>query len=69
VVCIAAGLNTWMTAAIAFVIGYTVRILAVDRGWDEPLAKEPAGVYPSRCSRVFWGASTLPDLNCPIVTP
>jgi hypothetical protein len=34
-----------MTAAIAFVIGYTVRILVHNRGWEEPLAKEPAAVY------------------------
>jgi hypothetical protein len=69
VVCITAGLNAWMTAAIAFVIGYTVRISALSRGWEEPLAKEPAGVYASRCSRVCWAASTEPDLTCPIVTP
>ena len=32
-------------ATIAFAIGYTVRVLALYRGWEEPLAKEPAGVY------------------------
>ena len=34
-----------MSAAIAFVIGFTVRVVALYRGWEEPLAKEPAGVY------------------------
>ena len=31
--------------AISFVIGYTLRVLALYRGWEEPLAKEPKGVY------------------------
>ena len=30
---------------ISFVIGYTLRVLALYRGWEEPLAKEPQGVY------------------------
>jgi len=45
VVCASAGLNTWVCAAIAFAIGYTVRILALYYSWEEPLAKEPKGVY------------------------
>ena len=45
VLCDTAGLDTWASAAIAFVIGYTLRVLALYRGWEEPLAKEPAGVY------------------------
>ena len=45
VLCDTAGFNTWLSAAIAFVIGYTLRVLALYRGWEEPLAKEPAGVY------------------------
>jgi hypothetical protein len=32
-------------AAIAFAVGYTVRIVALYRAWEEPLAPEPAGVY------------------------
>ena len=45
VLCATAGLNTWVCAAIAVVIGYTVRVLALYRAWEEPLAKEPTGVY------------------------
>jgi uncharacterized membrane protein YeiH len=45
VLCASAGMNTWACAAIAFAVGYTVRLLALYRGWEEPLASEPAGVY------------------------
>ena len=45
VLCTSAGFNTWVSAAISFAIGYTLRMLALYRGWEEPLAKEPAGVY------------------------
>jgi uncharacterized membrane protein YeiH len=45
VLCASAGLNTWACAAIAFAVGYTVRIVALHRAWEEPLAPEPAGVY------------------------
>ena len=41
----ALGLNTWVCALIALVIGYTVRVIALYRAWEEPLAKEPRGVY------------------------
>jgi hypothetical protein len=41
----AAGLNTWASAAIALVIGYTVRVPALYFAWEEPLASEPKGVY------------------------
>ena len=33
------------SAGIAFVIGYTFRVTALYRAWEEPLAKEPTGVY------------------------
>lgn len=45
VLCDTAGLNTWISAGISFAVGYTVRVLALYRGWEEPLAKEPKGVY------------------------
>ena len=45
VLCDSAGLNTWVSAAIAFAIGYTVRMVALYRAWEEPLAAEPKGVY------------------------
>jgi len=45
VLCASVGWNTWVCAAIAFAVGYTIRIVALYRSWEEPLAKEPAGVY------------------------
>ena len=45
ILCATAGLNTWICAGIAFAVGYPFRILALYRGWEEPLAKEPKGVY------------------------
>jgi uncharacterized membrane protein YeiH len=44
-ICDAAGLSTWWSVGVSFVIGFTVRVIALYRGWEEPLAKEPAGVY------------------------
>lgn len=43
--CTAAGLNTWWAAGISFAVGYTLRVTALYRGWEEPLAEEPSGVY------------------------
>ena len=45
IVLFALGLNTWICAAVAFAIGYAARVLAVYRGWEEPIAHGPAGVY------------------------
>lgn len=45
VICDSLGLSTWVSAAVSFVIGYTVRMMALYRAWEEPLAKEPKGVY------------------------
>jgi uncharacterized membrane protein YeiH len=45
VLCASAGWNTWVCTTVAFAVGYTVRIAALYRGWEEPLAPEPAGVY------------------------
>ncbi len=45
IVLFALGLNTWICAGGAFAIGYAVRVLAMYRGWEEPLAQRPAGVY------------------------
>jgi uncharacterized membrane protein YeiH len=39
-----AGAGTWWAAGIAFVSGYTLRTLALFRGWEEPLPKEAKGV-------------------------
>ncbi len=55
VLCAWAGLNTWWSAGIAFVVGFTIRLLALYRGWEEPLAKEPAGVYQHSDGRPLLG--------------
>jgi uncharacterized membrane protein YeiH len=39
-----AGAGTWWAAGIAFVTGYTLRTLALFRGWEEPLPKGARGV-------------------------
>jgi uncharacterized membrane protein YeiH len=55
VICAGAGLPTWASAAVSFAIGYTVRMVALYRGWEEPLAKEPAGVYQHSDGRPLLG--------------
>ena len=55
VICDAAGLNTWWSAGISFVVGFTIRLLALYLGWEEPLAKEPAGVYQHSNGRPLLG--------------
>ena len=55
VICYAAGLNTWWSAGISFIVGFTVRLTALYRGWEEPLAKEPAGVYQHSDGRPLLG--------------
>ncbi len=39
------GASTALAAGIAFVLGYAFRVTALYRAWEEPLAKEPTGVY------------------------
>jgi uncharacterized membrane protein YeiH len=39
------GAGTWAAAGTAFVVGFSFRMLALFRGWEERLAREPAGVY------------------------
>ena len=39
------GASIALSAGIAFVIGYAFRVTALYRAWEEPLAKEPTGVY------------------------
>ena len=55
ITCDAAGLNTWWSAGISLVVGYTLRVTALYRGWEEPLAKEPAGVYKHDDGRPLLG--------------
>jgi uncharacterized membrane protein YeiH len=40
-----AGAGSLVAAGIAFAIGFSVRLAALYRAWEEPLSKEPAGVY------------------------
>jgi uncharacterized membrane protein YeiH len=54
-VCYAAGLGTWASAGISFAIGFSLRVIALYRGWEEPLAKEPAGVYQHSDGRPLLG--------------
>ena len=37
--------NVVVAVAVAFVVSYVVRVLALWYSWEEPLAREPAGVY------------------------
>jgi uncharacterized membrane protein YeiH len=41
----AASANTWVAAAVAFVIAYALRVAAMWWAWEEPLASAPKGVY------------------------
>ncbi|MBO0693313.1 MAG: TRIC cation channel family protein [Acidimicrobiaceae bacterium] len=40
-----AGASAWPATVIAFAVGFVVRLLALYRGWEEPLASEPRGAY------------------------
>ena len=53
--CDAAGMGTWWSVGIAFLVGFVVRTLALYLGWEEPLAKEPAGVYQHSDGRPLLG--------------
>jgi uncharacterized membrane protein YeiH len=50
-----AGGNTWVAAAVAFIVGYTLRVLALWYAWEEPLASEPDGVYQHSDGRPMLG--------------
>ena len=47
--------NTWIALGVAFVIGYAVRVAALWYAWEEPLAKEPTGVYKHSDGRPMLG--------------
>jgi uncharacterized membrane protein YeiH len=75
-VCYAAGLGTWASAGISFAIGFSLRVLALYRGWEEPLAKEPAGVYQHSDGRPLLGrklkgksAREMKDLGLTVSEP
>jgi len=46
VACDTFGLNRWVCAGIAFGMAYTVRVLAMLRGWEEPMPKQQPGLQP-----------------------
>ena len=51
----ALGASTFVSAGIAFVVGYAVRVTALYEAWEEPLAKEPTGVYKHDDGRPMLG--------------
>ncbi|MDI1459827.1 TRIC cation channel family protein [Catellatospora sp. KI3] len=44
ITCDTAGLSTWWAAGVSVAVGFCFRLLALFRGWEEPLAAEPAGI-------------------------
>jgi uncharacterized membrane protein YeiH len=50
-----AGAGAWLAIGISFAVGFTVRVIALYRSWEEPLAKEPAGVYKHDDGRPLLG--------------
>jgi len=55
VACDQGGLPSWASTTIAFVVAFTFRLLALYRGWEEPLAREPKGVYVHSDGRPLLG--------------
>jgi len=49
------GGSIWWPTLIAFALGFTLRMIALYRGWEEPLAKEPVGVYKHDDGRPLLG--------------
>jgi uncharacterized membrane protein YeiH len=47
--------NGWAAYLAAFAVGFSVRVIALYRGWEEPLAKEPGGVYQHTDGRPLLG--------------
>jgi uncharacterized membrane protein YeiH len=47
--------DKWTAVLIAFAVGFVFRIVALFRGWEEPMAKEPAGVYVRSDGRPLLG--------------
>jgi len=49
------GIGTWPAVLGAFAFGFVLRMAALYRGWEEPLAKEPKGVYMHTDGRPLLG--------------
>lgn len=37
--------NGWLAYLLSFAVGFSLRLVALYRAWEEPLAREPEGVY------------------------
>jgi uncharacterized membrane protein YeiH len=48
-----AGLSTWSAAGISFAVGFGFRLLALYRGWEEPMPREPKGIVVHKDSVLF----------------
>ena len=48
-----AGLGTWAAACVAFAVGFAFRLLAMFRGWEEPMPHEPKGVVIHKAHVAF----------------
>jgi uncharacterized membrane protein YeiH len=55
IACTALGLGFWAATLIAFAIGFVFRVLALYRGWEEPLPKSPKGTRIHSDSRPLLG--------------
>jgi uncharacterized membrane protein YeiH len=53
--CIVADASTWVAAIVAFAVGFTFRVVALYRGWEEPIPKEPAGALVHEDGRPLLG--------------
>ena len=49
------GVGTWPAVLGAFAVGFVLRMVALYRGWEEPLANEPKGVYAHSDGRPLLG--------------
>jgi hypothetical protein len=49
------GWDGWLAYLLAFAFAFAARLAALYRGWEEPLAKEPAGVYRHSDGRPLLG--------------
>ena len=55
IACDAIGFSLWLTTVTSFVIAFTFRMAALYEAWEEPLAKEPSGVYKHDDGRPMLG--------------
>jgi uncharacterized membrane protein YeiH len=55
VLCDTISSNNWVNAGVAFAVAYTVRVLAMLRGWEEPMPKQTQGMRPHDDGRPLLG--------------